>query len=457
MTVGVSSGSPRPPTARLSTAVLGALYLAAFAWTYAVLIAPLWSYSGLVDRPLPDGSLVVAYLLAWLPVWILPIRLGRPSDVVLWVLYLFGYVPGSVMPYYVLSGGWDLLPVSLALSAGFAILLVMAKLPRARFPSPLGLRAWYPLLLLLLGALGVTYIALTLGLRFDLPSFGDVYDVRAEYAVLLQDSSRLPAYALSWSTAAIGPALLALGLQRRRPQYIFAGACIQLIGYGLTGSKVAVLSSVLLVVLLYVLQRPRREFGGALLVGLSALMVISVAVVQWATEYGVLSSLFVRRLIALPGRLFALYTDFFTSNPTYELSHSVLGWLVDRPYALNPDNLIAYTYDGRIYGANAGIWADGMANFGLTGLIGFSLLLGLLLWAMDSVSAGRPLAIAAAVLGVASFSLVNSGLLTSVLTHGIAAAMFLVWLMPVRADETTLDSPKDASLPVPSGLSVAHG
>lgn len=432
------------------------LYLAAFAWTYAVLIAPLWSYSGLVDRAAPDGSLLVGYALAWLPVCILPVRLGRPSDVVLWVVYLFGYVPGSVMPYYVLSRGFDLLPVSLALSAGFGILLLMQKLPRVRFPSPLGPRAWYPLLLLLLGAVGVSYIALTLGLRFDLPGFGDVYDVRAEYAVLLQDSSRLPAYALSWSTAAIGPALLALGLQRRRPQYILAGAGIQLIGYGLTGSKVAVLSSLLLVVLLYVLQGRRRGIGGVLILGLSTSMVLAVALFDWATSHEVLSSLFIRRLIAVPGRLFALYTDFFESNPTYELSHSVLGWVADRPYALNPDNLIAYTYDGRIYGANAGIWADGMANFGIVGILGFSVLLGVLLWAMDSASAGRPLAIAAAVLGVASFSLVNSGLLTSVLTHGIAAAMLLVWLMPPESGERHR-FPIDHLAPAPGRVRIAHG
>lgn len=429
---------PALARARLVAAFLGALYVAAFAWTYGMLIAPFWAYSGLVDRASPDGSLLVAYALAWLPVLAMPIRLERPSHAILWILFLFAYVPGSVMPYYVLGNGWGSLPISLTLVASLGILLTLEKIPRTRIPSPLGSRAWYPLILLLAGAAAVGYIGLTLGLRFELPSFEDVYDVRSEYAEQLQDASRLSAYALGWSTAAIGPALLALGIQRRRLLYVAAGGSIQLVGYGLTGSKVAVLSSLLLMALLYVVSRRRRRIGGPILLGLTTFMVAGIGILEWVIGAGPLSSLLIRRLIAIPGRLFALYADFFSTHPTYELSHSVLAWAAERPYGLNPDNLIAYTYDGRIYGANAGIWADGMANFGVAGVFGFSILLAGVLWVMDSISADRPFPLVASLLGVASFSLVNSGLLTSVLTHGIGAAMFLVWLMPTEEESAPL-------------------
>jgi uncharacterized membrane protein YgaE (UPF0421/DUF939 family) len=81
--------------------------------------------------------------------------------------------------------------------------------------------------------------------------------------------------------------------------------------------------------------------------------------------------------------------------------------------------------------ANVNIWADGYANFGYAGILCFTLLLAILLWLYDSIAASsRNTRVAALAIGLPAFALANGGLLTSLLTNGVALAMLLIYLMP---------------------------
>ena len=70
-----------------------------------------------------------------------------------------------------------------------------------------------------------------------------------------------------------------------------------------------------------------------------------------------------------------------------------------------------------------------MANFGLAGIVGASVALGLFLIAMDTVSRGKPALLTVTLGGIGMWSLINSGLLTSLLTHGL-----VLMLLPDLAD-----------------------
>lgn len=422
--------------------VAAALYLAAFAWSYSTLIAPIWGYAGLVDRPASGLSLFTGYVLAWAPVWFMPVAIRQPSHVVIWILYLWAYVPGSVMPYYVLSSATDHAALSATLVVSFAIVLAAQRLPRVAIGSPVVTRRAFLAVVGAMTLLALAFVGLTVGFQFDFPSFADVYDVRTEYLSRLRDVTPLAAYAVGWTANVLGPGLVAAGLAWRRPAITAGGLGAQVLIYGLTGLKTALLSTFLVVGLVFLLAGRRRHLAGVWLAIACAVLVAGITVLELSVGAGDLSSIFVRRLIAVPGWLFALYAEFFSTHPTYGLTHSVLGWFSDPPYALNPDGLIGYVYGGRTYGANAGVWADGMANFRLPGMLAFSVLLGLLLSVMDSVSFRRPLRVSGAVFGAASFSLVNSALFTSILSHGIAVALLVVWMLPaVRAGGEDGSSP----------------
>jgi hypothetical protein len=76
-----------------------------------------------------------------------------------------------------------------------------------------------------------------------------------------------------------------------------------------------------------------------------------------------------------------------------------------------------------------------MANFGLLGIVPFTLLLGAVLWALDSVSVGRDLRIIAPTLGLAGIILGNGALLTTILTLGVGLTIGLIALMPKSSAE----------------------
>jgi hypothetical protein len=99
--------------------------------------------------------------------------------------------------------------------------------------------------------------------------------------------------------------------------------------------------------------------------------------------------------------------------------------------------------------ANANFWADAYANFGYAGIVCFTLLLALVLWLYDSGSAGRDRYVTALVIALPAFAVANSGLLTSLLTHGIGLAMLLMYLMPAAMDEHELH-------PIPSGINHSN-
>lgn len=406
-----------------------AAYVALLQWSYVSLIAPTWHYIGLVDEPRGDGSLPFAVGLACLPAVWMSARLSPPSSVILWLLYLLVYIPGQIIPMYTLAEGWHRIPDAALFLACFALLSALQQVPRTPV-RPLRLSPSFYQVGLGVVAFGLlALMATTFGIPSDLPGLADVYDARAEYVAELESLTRVVAYVMGWSAYAIGPALIAVGVYRRSILIAALGVTVQLAVYSITGFKVALLSALVTPAIVVLISwRPQR--AGVWILWLGVMVVSFIAIFESITGPGTLSSLFIRRLIVVPGWLFGLYSDFFGSNPTYKLSHSILGWLNEEPYALSPPNLISYVYTGRITSANASVWADGYANFGAPGMILFTFLLGAVMWVMDAFSANRPMPLATAVIGAAGFSMVNSGLFTALLSHGILVALLLILLMP---------------------------
>jgi hypothetical protein len=226
-------------------------------------------------------------------------------------------------------------------------------------------------------------------------------------------------------------------------------AAMELRIYGITGLKSA-LFVVALVVPLYVLLavRRRRLFGLSAAVAPTALILGSFVVDQLTTS-GLATSLFVRRTLVLAGQLVADYYDFFSRNPTYALSRSIFKSFGPGPYDIDPPNLIGSVYFGNSsVDANASIWADAFANFGIAGILVFTMVLCLVLFVLDSVAFERDLRITGAIAGLLGLVLSNSALFTTILTHGIWLAIVLILLMPRQGRDKVI-TPSKVSLHEP--------
>ena len=422
---------------RLLVVGAAAAYVASVHWSYLSIISPEFAYNGALDRPASDGSLPVAFMVAILPALWLPIRVSRPSQVALWSLYILGYVPTTLIPYYVLGTGFrGILPLTVTVTVSFALLSALTTIRLGTTWAPrIPMRTYENFIIALAIALA-GYIILAFGFSFSLPALADVYSVRSTFDRAVAASSLpLVAYVVDWSLYVASPLLILLGLRSGRVGMIIGGLFLELLVYGTTGYKSALLSVLLVVPLLVLLtRRLRPAFGlGLPLAGLA--LVIGSAAWDQISNSILASSLFLHRAIALPGQLAADYYDLFSSHQQFGLTQSVFSFLGPTPFDLPPARLIGAVYFGDpSEDANANLWADAFANFGLIGIIVFTIILALVLIWLDSAATGRDLRVTGALAGLMAIVLSNSALLTTILTHGLALAIVLIYLMPREAD-----------------------
>lgn len=411
--------------------VVGALfYVGVLHWVYVDWVAPVYGYSGVIATGADWPVLLVVTVLSVLPATWLPTRLTRPSDVVLWFLYLFGYVPACAIPIHLLGPElWPVLPFSVVLAIAFATLGLTRRIPLLRLTWPGLSERLFSGLLVAMGIAAAGFLVVVFGVPTGLPDFETVYDARADYTAIATATVGA-GYVVPWAGNVIFPFIIAYGLARSHMRLLLFGVAGELLVYGTTGFK-TVLFSIVLVPSLYVAVRYARRWFGALLVW-AGVGVVGVSVAAtWITGSIWPLALFVTRLLAVPGQMTAYYYDFFSSHDTYELSRSFLRWFIPAPFDVDPPYLIGSVYlNDPSVDANANIWADAMANFGLVGLVPFTLVLGVVLWLLDSVASGRDLVVIGPTLGLAGITLGNGALFTSILTLGIGLTIVIVALAP---------------------------
>jgi hypothetical protein len=272
------------------------------------------------------------------------------------------------------------------------------------------------------------------GLRLNVWSLEEVYDVRQAYKDAFDDESTLLIYILQWQANIFTPLVFLLAL-RRNNFAVAAAACVaQLVIYSISAHKTALFSIVYLLAMQFVVGSNVRSLAWKVLAGLIAVAVVStLGALYW--DWLVPSNLFVRRLLLTPGLLSGHYFDFFTDNPKAMLGHSVLAPFVSYPYETTPAYLIGNTYRGAIeLSANAHVWADAFCNFGYAGMIGFSLLLAGYLYLFDSAARGLDPRIAVPFLGMPALVLANTAFFTALASHGMALALLLVFIMPRQTE-----------------------
>src|SRR5262249_10660570 len=147
----------------------------------------------------------VAALTVAPAVW-LPLTARRPSTIVLWPLYLVGYVPTTMVPLYMTGSLHQVLPLEVGLVTSMAILGLMVRVrpPSIRLPH-LSMSA-FTWLLVGSAILSCLYILAVFGIH-ALPSLANVYTTRAEFGAA-QAGTAIGGYIVPWAANAINPLLM---------------------------------------------------------------------------------------------------------------------------------------------------------------------------------------------------------------------------------------------------------
>lgn len=399
-------------------------------WAYSELVAPSFSYLGYRYAEPSVEAMVFAWIIATCVAYALPLRVSRPSAIMLWVLYVVTVAPTILMaPYTSYLDDATALTLAIVIGLIFAIVaLFQTQTPRALAWSVSPTTLW-----LILGLFSVaTYLLLvfTQGISVSSLNLLDVYDVRAEYADEVRDVGLL-GYLVTTQANVVNPIIVARGMVTRRWTLVAVAVFGQFVLYSTTGFK-HMLFAILAWLVMYLLLRRKGAStrGSSLLWGAAALILVA-ALIDEAAESNLMTSLFSRRFILTPGAFTSVYVKFFSENPQVHLGHSILRPFVDYPYDQTPPYVIGvWLARDRTMAANANLFADGYANFGWLGMIGAGAVLLVYLRVIDRAAAGLPIIFSALVVVIPAVALSNTSVLTAMLSHGLLAAVILLALIP---------------------------
>lgn len=415
---------------RLITCSAVLLYIIFLDIAYVTMISPAYSYYTLTNYHPPLYVLIFSTILAMIPAFLARIKVERPSQAVFWILYIFVYIPIIIIPDFVREDPLDkFLLFKLTVLISLGILYGMSHINLLKIYQ-IKIHPWLVGLGLFLLADALLFILIkTYGFHPQLVGFDDVYAVRAEYRLA---TDGLSGYALSWWSKIIGPGVMVFGLIKKKYFIFILGFALQLFAYTISGQKSIALTALFLIGIFIAMRKNGKYFGMNFAL-LAFAMVFGCLVLDWVLGGIRFTELISRRLLMLPGALTSHFFDFFSVNPTTNLGYGPLQAIFPYPYDLpKPAFLIGREYFGNPeISANANFWADSYSAFGYMGLLLFPTVLSILLWIYDSIVANKNLVFFTCFMAMPVWGLIDSSLITSLLTHGILIVIVIAYFIPI--------------------------
>lgn len=201
-------------------------------------------------------------------------------------------------------------------------------------------------------------------------SFEDVYDLRSESSAI--SVSIFSQYFMMWLTYLLGPFYIARALIMRRRIDLVVGIFIGVVVYSASGSKIALLTPLLMMALNYI-NNDKGDFAVRFL-ATTSILVLSVAL--FVPNDGIfrwINSLFLLRLYGSNGWTAAVYYEYFSANYyTYYTHISPINAIFGGyPYGQNSlgQEISSFYFPDGDANFNAGFWAsDGFAALGVIGV-----------------------------------------------------------------------------------------
>jgi hypothetical protein len=236
-------------------------------------------------------------------------------------------------------------------------------------------------------------------------------------------------YLIHWAGKVFNPALIAWFLYKKRWYFVAVFVFVQVAVFGLTSHKLyfAIGIGVLILYLLSFTQRP----GLIIITCLLGTMVVAAGLFFLYDDVWTFA-IVVQRPLFKPALLNFTYQEFFESRELVLLSNGIFGKVIHYPFDVAPPYLVGqYLKGDPAPSSNTGFLGTGYMHFGLLGVIGFAVVIGVLFRIVDSIADGRASVwLANAVLFGSFTSMLTSGdLLASLNTHGGLWSVIILWLL----------------------------
>lgn len=164
-------------------------------------------------------------------------------------------------------------------------------------------------------------------------------------------------------------------------------------------------------------------------IGLILLAVVSTVMYK---QFGVYSFLSygIRRTLFVPATIKFAYYDYFSQNELLHFADNTIGHLlnIQSPYELEAPKIIAEYLGVPNSHCNTGYWGDAYANFGIFGVVIFSIIVIWLLICIEKLTKRISQQIVIPIVTVMVYNLNDSALFTWILGGGGALMIFMFWL-----------------------------
>jgi hypothetical protein len=390
-----------------------------------------YGYYGVIFDPREIGWQMISFVFFVLVALTIRLDVNRASNVLHALLFICCFVPISAQ--HDMNEGFDGL-VYFSLIGTFLLIgqfTSLVRIPRVGSSFQLT-RIQFVYMIVTLCALSLGILVAKFGIELRLPAFDELYDQRDLFK---EERDRISQYAFGWMGNVINIALILYGLRKRNLVLVLAGMILSVYLFSLGGHKSVLLVAPLSIIVYVLFTFTRRRFILSLVFGLTTLCFFLLLGDLMYNDTTIASSIAVRRGLLLPAQIFYHYADYFLNGTSNYFSQNLpFSLFMTSPYTEPLPQIIGREYFGFIDDvyANGNVFADAVAQVGWFAFPFLAIVLPGLYAIIDKVSYGKDRSFVVVLMFIGSFTLVNSGLIVSLITHGLLLSILIVTLYPKK-------------------------
>lgn len=380
-------------------------------------------------------------LLVWS--FLLPKKIDYPSSLILIIVYVFVCLPATVtILCFEKISAYNTYIFLFALILGFSFsCLLVQKFKKKYHTAAREYSNEFILILICLWCLSlVTILYFSIGIM-SFAGFDSIYEQREIGAA----KNLFEGYIQTYFGYVISPALLVIGLQKKKYMHIIMGCIGALTLYLVTAEKAVISYPIFIAILYYILKSKNVFYSTSVFIMLIFsifLLFASVFYEDLQTAEFVAWYLGIRTLL-IPGAFIVHYADYFSQTGYTYMTHITgISSFIDVPsqYAGSTrwpsiGHLVGENYlNIPTMNANANfIASDGIASGGIVGLVISLIIFGIFLVLLDKTSKEVKINISLPVLLPIALTLTNGSLFTVLISFG-----GLFWILVFKFYTTTI-------------------
>jgi hypothetical protein len=421
---------------------------------YATYLSTLWGYLGFGLLPTSTWAVARTYALVLVPALLVPLRSGRRTILVFFVLYNLLYLPSEFSLLFT-SGSWERgTSIQIVLAIGFGLLALSFRLPVRSIRMPP--TTWW-LFAGALVALCILCVAIALSGGLGNLKFANFFDASSQRRAQEEATGILglygSGYIFAWVTYVVAPLLILIGLIRKRLLLFALGCMTEVLIYAAATAKFALLTPPFVILAWLFCRRDngrvavKYTYWSSGLLFSSTLVANTLLGVPNAVEH--VLSFFVMRYFGYQGVSTVLYARFAEARGYTYWSH-VKGVSAYIPYPFDqalPWEISDFSWGFPGTSAPGHPWAqDGLVAAGLGGVLVISCVVAAVFWITDAFTARARASVVVPIMLIQGILLAESSLFTQLLSNGWLVFCLLLWVSPnVLRDVITKRFPAPAA------------